>query len=158
MQRTTILALKLMLGLLIAIIIAVQIFALPMIASQMASQFPEFSWFETPGLVIAEVFLVLVLISLVCVWRLLSFVRGATIFSQTSFIYVDVILLAITAATVLILGAFIFMSMSQIGSPAVAFLCVFGILLGISSALLVIVMRGLLRKACELETELSEVV
>jgi xanthosine utilization system XapX-like protein len=71
---------------------------------------------------------------------------------------VDVILGSIILATIIVLGSLITISNAQAGSPSIALLGVLGIIVGSMLALLVVVLRGLLRQASQLESDLAEVV
>jgi len=104
------------------------------------------------------VFLALVEIVLLCVWKLLSLVRTDQIFSQRAFRYVDIIIGAMAMAAVLIAGALIVIYGARAVNPGILLLGVLGIVVGVSLALLVGVLRGLLRKSLQLEQDMSEVV
>lgn len=157
MNRTVIVALKALLVVMILLMLLGQLWVLPGLAEQTATLNPEYAYLQLPGTVIAIAFLACVQLSLVCVWRLLSLARGASIFSRDAFKWVDVILALVIAATLLILASFITLTVVGISSTANA-LCILGVILGSGFALLVVVLRGLLRKATQLEHDLSEVV
>ncbi len=157
MHSTVTVALKALLVVMILIMLAGQIWVIPGVAAQTARQYPEFAYLQLPGTVIAITFLLCVQLALVCVWRLLSLVRASSIFSPDAFKWVDVILALVIAATLLILTSFITLTAVGISSPANV-LCILGVILGSGFALLVVVLRGLLRKASQLEQDLSEVV
>jgi hypothetical protein len=103
-------------------------------------------------------FLLCVQVALVCVWRLLSLVRASIIFSDTAFTYVNIVLGLVALATLLIVGSFITLAIAGAASPSVTILCWLGIVVGSGLSLLVVVMRGLLRQASQLERDLAEVV
>jgi len=88
----------------------------------------------------------------VCVWRLLTLVRRDAVFSDVSFRYVDVIAAAIAAASVL---AFVLAVLLAPGGAAPGLVGLVGgaglVLAGM--ALLVVVMRALLRQAIRRERE-----
>lgn len=158
MHRTAIVLLKALLVVLIGLLLLCQAVVVPATAHGLAVTFPEFAYLEVPGVIVTIVFLACVQLALVCVWRLLSLVRTSTIFSEAPFIYVNIILGAVIVATALILGSFLYLAAESVGSPSVTILCVFGIVVGAGFALMIVVMRGLLRKASQLEHDLSEVV
>ena len=157
MHRTTIIALKALLIVMILFMLAGQAWVIPGVAAQTAAQYPEYAYLEIPGIVVSLLFLVCVQLALVCVWRLLSLVRGSSIFSRDAFKWVDAILALVIVATLLILASLITLTAVGISSPA-NMLCILGVILGSGFALLVVVLRGLLHKASELEQDLSEVV
>lgn len=88
----------------------------------------------------------------VCVWRLLTLVRRGAVFSDVSFRYVDVIVGTIAAASVL---AFVLAVLLAPGGAAPGLVGLVGgaglVLAGM--ALLVVVMRALLRQAVRRERE-----
>lgn len=100
----------------------------------------------------------------VCVWMLLALVRRGTVFSAAAFRYVDVIVGAVAAASTL---AFV---TAAILAPTAAPPGVVGLIggagLGVAGiALVIVVMRALLRQAVDrdgeatrLQTELDEVI
>ena len=107
-------------------------------------------------------FVVCVEIAVVCLWRLLTFARSETIFSPRAFRFVDTI-----AVCALIGGALIILVSVSILAPApdldgpppgmvLLFLLFGGGCWGI--ALLVVVMRGLLRRAIDWREELEVVI
>lgn len=157
MNRAAILSLKALLAALIAVLLACQIWVIPGVAAQTVLQHPEFAYLQLPGILIAIAFVLCMQLSLVCTWQLLTLVRGFSIFSQNAFKWVDAILGLVIGATLLILASLITLTVVGISSPANV-LCVLGLVLGASFALLVVVMRGLLHKASQLEQDLAEVV
>lgn len=158
MNRTAIASLKTLLAVMILLILASQVFVVPGVAETTAYMYPEFAYLKTPGIVITVAFLLCVQLALVCVWRLLSFVRTSTIFSRDAFKWVDGILVLVVIATVIILLAFIILQVAGIGSGPANMIAAFGVVLGSGFALLVVVLRGLLHQASQLEQDLAEVV
>lgn len=157
MHSTVTVALKALIVVMILFMLAGQALVIPGVAVQTAMQYPEYAYLKVPGIVIAVAFLLCVQLALVCVWRLLSLVRASSIFSRDAFKWVDVILALVIGATLLIFTSFITLTAVGISSPANV-LCILGVILGSGFALLVVVLRGLLRKASQLEQDLSEVV
>jgi hypothetical protein len=157
MHSTVTVALKALIVVMILFMLAGQALVIPGVASQTAMQYPEYAYLKVPGIVIAIAFLLCVQLALVSVWRLLSLVRASSIFSRDAFKWVDVILALVIGATLLILISFITLTAVGISSPANV-LCILGVILGSGFALLVVVLRGLLRKASQLEQDLAEVV
>ncbi|MET0296979.1 MAG: DUF2975 domain-containing protein [Microbacterium sp.] len=158
MQRSTIVVLKGLIAVLLALLLACQIFIVPIVAAQSAWRYHEIAYLQIPGLVIGVLFLVCVQIVLVCVWRLLSLVRKDAIFTERAFPEVDVSLWAVAFATFLVAVALVTLSASGVMNGSITLLCVLGIVVGGGLSLLIVVLRGLLRKATQLEQDLSEVV
>ncbi|MDN3496206.1 DUF2975 domain-containing protein [Planococcus sp. APC 4015] len=158
MRNSTILILKGLIAVLLAMLVACQIFIVPLVAAQSAWRFHEIAYLQVPGVVIGILFLACVQIVLVCVWRLLSLVRADAIFTERAFPEVDVSLGAVVFATLLVAVALVTLTASGVMNGSITLLCVLGIVVGAGLSLLIIVMRGLLRRATQLEHDLSEVV
>lgn len=151
-------ALKALIVVLVALLLASQILVIPEVARITALRNPDVVQLEIPGIIGAVVFLALVEVTLVCVWFLLSLVQTDRIFRVEAFRYVDIILGALVAAGVLILAAYLVILANRAVSLSLSLLAILGVVVSAALALLVVVLRGLLRKALELEQDLSEVV
>lgn len=158
MQPRVTAVLKTLIAVMIALLVVAQVWMIPGLAAATADRFPEFARLEIPGIIAAVVFLVCVEVVLICIWRLLSLVRTERIFSSKAFIYVDAIIAMMLTASLIIVVSNLIILGAQAGSPSILLVSVLGIVVGIALALLVVVMRGLLRKALELEQDMSEVV
>ncbi len=158
MHPRVIIALKALIIVMLLMLVLSQVFMIPSVAAGTADRNPELAFLEIPGVIGGVLFLVLVEAVLLCVVRLLSLVRADTIFSPHAFRYVDVIIAAMIAAAVLIGVSFVVLVIAGAANPSIAILAVLGVTVGLGLALLVVVMRGLLRKALQLEQDLSEVV
>lgn len=88
----------------------------------------------------------------ICVWMLLNRVRRGSIFSESSFRYVDVIIGAILLAAALAVALAIALSPGETAPGVVGLICGAALVLG-GMALLVVVMKALLRQAIERDTE-----
>ncbi|MFE4206854.1 DUF2975 domain-containing protein [Streptomyces goshikiensis] len=103
--------------------------------------------------------------ALVCVWRLVTMVRRGTVFSHAAFRYVDVVIGAIVAASLLWFAATIVNAPGQREDPGVTVI-MGGIGLAILGvALIVLVLRMLLAQAVardveatQMQAELDEVI
>jgi hypothetical protein len=158
MNRTAIVALKALIVVMIALMLICQVVVVPSVAEQTASMNPDVAFLEVPGILFAVAFLVCVQLALICVWRLLSLVGASVIFSEDAFKWVDGILALVVIATLLILGALVTFQLSGVALGPLTVICLLGVILGAGFALLVVVLRGLLRQASQLERDLSEVV
>ncbi|MHA6669439.1 DUF2975 domain-containing protein [Homoserinimonas sp. A447] len=158
MNRTAIVTLKALIVVMIVLVLACQIFIVPEAAEQSAYYNPEFAYLKVPGILITVAFLLCVQLALVCVWQLLTLAGASVIFSKDAFKWVNGILYLVIAATLLIFGSFIILQAAGVASGSVNLMCVFGVVLGAGFALLVVVLRGLLHQASQLEQDLSEVV
>jgi hypothetical protein len=100
-------------------------------------------------------------IALVAVWVLLSMVRKGAIFSDRAFRWVDVIIAVAGLATLLTLavGIHLYYVVNPIlDAPGMVAIAVALTILGSAFVLLMFVMRGLLRSATSMHSELAEVV
>jgi hypothetical protein len=88
----------------------------------------------------------------VCVWQLLTRVRRGSIFSESSFRYVDVIIGAIAAAAVLMFALAVLLAPGGTAPGIVGLICGGALVLG-GVALLVVVMKALLKQATDREHE-----
>ena len=158
MHRTAIVALKTLIFVLLLLLLACQVFVIPAVAQQMVEKSPQLGYLQVSGIVVTVGFLLCVQVALGCVWRLLSLVRASVLFRDNAFTYVNIILGLVALATLLIFGSFITLAVAGGASPSVIMLCSLGIVVGSGLALLIVVMRGLLRKASLLEQDLAEVV
>jgi len=158
MHRTTIVILQALIAGLIALLLFCQIVVIPQTAASMATLYPEFAQLRVPGILIGVAFALCAQVLLVCVWRLLALVRVGSIFRSTSFVWVDVALGAVVVATLLVVGSLVVLQIAGASPPSISLLCVIGVVVGSGLSLLIVVLRGLLRKATELEHDLSEVV
>ena len=102
---------------------------------------------------------------LVCVWRLLTMVRRGTVFSHAAFRYVDVVIGAVAAASLLTFGLGVVLAPGEAVAPGIVLLIGGAGVLVAGIALIVLVLRMLLAKAVardaeahHLQAELDEVI
>jgi len=150
--------LKALIILLLGLLLASQTLVIPQVARITAARNPDVAQLEIPGIIGAVVFIGLIEVTLVCIWFLLSLVQEGRIFRVEAFRYVDIILGALIAAGAIILLSYIVIVASRAVSLSLSLLAVLGIVVSAALALLLVVLRGLLRKALELEQDMSEVV
>jgi hypothetical protein len=158
MRRSVIPATKTLIVVLFAIILACQVWIVPVIGASFARSDPDFAALQIPGVVMVDALLLCGQIVLVCVWRLLSLTARDTIFDAAAFRWVDAIVVAVILAIVLIAAGLIVLSASGAGSPIIALTGLIGLIAMTGLALVVVVMRGLLRQATALRQEMAEVV
>lgn len=158
MARTAVVFFKVAIALLIALLGVCQIVVIPATAVAMGQRYPEFASLVVPGTVIGIVFVLSAQVVLVCVWRLLSLVRADSIFTDRAYVWVDLSLWCVALATALVVGSLVLLSLAGASPPSITLLCLIGIVVGGCLSLLIVVLRGLVRKASQLEHDLSEVV
>ncbi len=150
--------LRLLLIAMIALLLVAQVFALPPTAAQWAHQFPDLAWLRIPGLVVGTAFIVCVQVVLACLWRMLGFMRSDGPFSSRALAYITVIIVVIVVAAALIGVALALLTAANAANPSIVLLGCFGIVVGAGLALLVVVLRELLRRELDMQHDLSEVV
>lgn len=104
-------------------------------------------------------------VAFVAGWMLLGMIAGDSIFSDRAFRWVDVIIGAAAAATVLtaVVFCYVFVAGANSSADEMPLLGALGSLLacggaGAAFTMLMLIMRGLLRKATEMKTEMAEVI
>jgi hypothetical protein len=149
MGNVTILALRIVIALALAGSVVVQVMIVPAIWNDLVDASPA-----TRITVVSIVALGVVAMQVfaVCVWMLLTRVRRGSVFSESSFRYVDVIVGAISAAAVLAVGMGVLLAQGEAAPGVVGLVCGAGLVLA-GMALLVVVMKALLRQAIARERE-----
>lgn len=151
MGKATILALRVVIALALAGSLVVQTLIVPAIWVDMAD---EVLWGRITFITLIVLGVVTMQVFAVCVWQLLTKVRKGSVFSDSSFRYVDVIIWTIAAAAVLTFAMAVLLAPGSIAPGVVGLICGASLVLG-GMALLVVVMKNLLRQAIEREAEAS---
>jgi Protein of unknown function (DUF2975) len=149
--------LRILLGLAFAALVLAQVVVLPSMSDDWVKEWPELAhsgWLLT----VSVLELLCVQVVIVCTWRLLTMVKDDRIFSEASLAWVNVIVAAMAAAWVLLLGTFLYV-VGPGGPPGpwVAMLLLM-LVAGAVLGLLVVVMRALLRQATSLRTDMEAVI
>ena len=142
---------------LFGILVMFQTLSLPGQFAHMAEESPELAYLRWPLTAVTVFWVLCVQVVIVSTWKLLTMVKNDRIFSDASLVWVDVIVWAIVAAWVVLLGVFLYFGIraSDPGLPLQLFLMVIGVaVLG----LLMVVMRALLRQAVTLRTDMEAVI
>jgi len=161
MGKSTILTLRVVIALALAGSLIVQTFIVPALWRDLDG---EALWGRITLVVIAVLGVATMQVFAVCVWQLLTRVRKGSVFSERSFRYVDIIIWAVVAAAVLAFALAVLLAQGSIAPGVVGLVCGASLVLG-GMALLVVVMKTLLRQAIDredearaLRSELDEVV
>ena len=168
MGKLTVLALRIVLAMVLAGSLFVQAVMAPLLATDLKEDFsPDVADVRAPIIVITVLGFVIIQVTAVCVWRLLTMVRRGTVFSHAAFRYVDVIIGAAAAASLLTLALGVTLAPGEAVAPGIVLL-IGGAAVGVGVAgiaLVVLVMRMLLAQAVardaeahHLQTELDEVI
>jgi hypothetical protein len=149
MGRTTITVLRVVIALALAGSLVVQTVITPLLWIDLIDT-P--AWFRVSFVVIVVLGVASMQVFAVCVWMLLTKVRRGSIFQPSSFRLVNVIIGAMAAAALLILAFAFVLAPSEIAPGIVALVCGAALVMA-GVALLVVVMKALLRQAIERENE-----
>jgi hypothetical protein len=162
MGHLTILALRTVLALALVGSVFVQVVMVPLMWIDL-DEAP--AAVRIPFVVIVVLGILTMQVSAVCVWRLLTMVRRGTVFSHGAFRYVDIVIGAISAASLLTFALAVTLAPGEDVAPGVVGL-ICGIALVVAGvALVVLVLRMLLAQAVardaeahHLQAELDEVI
>ena len=165
MGRLAILALRAVITLMFAGLLVVQGMVIPAIGRDIDGGDPAYTHLRWPVVIVLFLGVLAVQVALVCIWQLLTMVRRDTVFSAAAFRYVDVVIGAAVAATLLAMVLSFVLAPGEAVAPGVVLLVVIGGMGTAAVALLVLVLRVLLAKAVALDTtattlraELDEVI
>ncbi|MGW3013100.1 DUF2975 domain-containing protein [Streptomyces sp. NPDC001219] len=142
-----------------------QAVVIPTTAADEVDSFPPYAPFAAPYVAVAIVGIACVQVALAAVWMLLTMVQRDAIFTSRAFRWVDTIIGSAVVATLLAIGVTVHLAVTDIPSPddgmellgaLAAAMASVGV--GAAFAMLVAVLRSLLHKATDLQTEIAEVV
>lgn len=150
MGTVTILALRVVLATALAGSLFVQAVMVPLLWADL-DEAP--AAVRVPVIVIVVLGIVTMQVTGVCVWRLVTMVRRGTVFSHAAFRYVDVVIGAITVASLLTFGLAVTLAPGEAVAPGIVLL-ICGVSLVVAGvALIVLVLRMLLAQAVALDAE-----
>ena len=166
MGRLAILALRVVLSLVLVGTVFVQAVMVPLLAHDLEEDFSsDVADIAAPLIVIIVLGFVAVQVTTVCVWRLLTMVREGTVFSDGAFRYVDVIIGAAVAASLLTFALGVTLAPGEAVAPGIVLLIGGAAVVVAGVALIILVMRALLAQAVardaeahDLQSELDEVI
>jgi hypothetical protein len=157
MERWAVAALRVFLVLLFGVLVVFQTLSLPGGIAHMARESPQDAGLRWPLTAIAVFLVLCVQVVVVSTWRLLTLVRKDRIFSEAAMAWVDAMVWAIAAAWAVLVGVFVFVGVNadDPGMPMLMLLVVLGVTV---VGLLMVVMRGLLRQATTLRSDMESVI
>ncbi|MET9426740.1 MULTISPECIES: DUF2975 domain-containing protein [unclassified Streptomyces] len=158
MGKLTVLALRAVLGVLLAGSVFVEAVMVPLLAIDLRQLAPEYAYLRAPLLAIMFLGVVAFQVVLVCVWRLVTMVRRGTVFSHAAFRYVDVVTGAFVAAALLVFALAVVLAPGEAVAPGIVLLICGASLAVLGVALVVLVLRMLLAQATRMQAELAEVI
>jgi hypothetical protein len=150
MGNLTVLALRVVLAMVLAGTLFVQVVMVPLLWADL-DEAP--AGVRVPVVVIVILGIVTMQVTAVCVWRLLTMVRRGTVFSHAAFRYVDIVIGAVSTASVLVFALGVTLAPGEDVAPGVVLL-IGGVSLTVAGvALIVLVLRMLLAQAVALDAE-----
>ena len=156
-EHRAVAALRVFLVLLFGILVVFQVMSLPGQFAHMAEESPDMAHLRWPLTAVTVFWVLCAQVVIVSTWKLLTLVRRDRIFTESSLVWVDVIVWAIGAAWAVLLGVFLWVGFNadDPGLPLLLILMLTGVtVLG----LLMVVMRALLRQATTLRTDMEAVI
>ena len=156
-EHRAVAALRVFLVLLFGILVVLQVMSLPGQFAHMAEESPDMAHLRWPLTAVTVFWVLCAQVVIVSTWKLLTLVRRDRIFTESSLVWVDVIVWAIGAAWAVLLGVFLWVGFNadDPGLPLLLILMLTGVtVLG----LLMVVMRALLRQATTLRTDMEAVI
>lgn len=166
MGRAMIFAVRIVLAMVLIGSLFVQVVMVPLLARDLKEGLvPEHAYLRTPLIVIAVLGILTIQVAFGCVWKLLSMARLGTVFSYGAFRYVDTIIGAVSAASLLTFLLGVLLAPGDTVAPGMILLIGGAGVLIACVALIVLVLRALLAQAVhrdsqarELQAELNEVI
>src|SRR5918993_3283528 len=147
MGALTILITRIVLAMVLAGSLFVQLVMVPLLATDLNDLRPSYAYLRTPLLIIVVLGIVTIQVVLVCVWRLVTMVRRGTVFSDAAFRYVNVVIGALAAASLLTFALGVLLAPGEAVAPGIVLLIGGAAVLVAGIALIVLLMRMLLAQA-----------
>lgn len=156
-ERWAVLALRVFLVVLFGILVVFETMSLPGQFAHMARENPNDAALRWPATTITIFWVVCVQVVLVATWKLLTLVRKDLIFTEAALKWVDVMVWAIAAAWVVLVGVFLWVGFNadDPGLPMLLLLLTTGVTV---VGLVIIVMRALLQRATTLRSDMEAVI
>lgn len=165
MSTLTIQALRAVLAAALAGSVFVQAVMVPLVWRDMDGADADVLDVRAPVLLIVVLGILTTQVVMLCLWRLLTMVRAGTVFSDAAFRYVDLMIGAIAGASTLLFALGVVLAPGEAVAPGTVLLVGGAGLVVAGIALVVVVMRSLLRQAVardreatHLRAELDEVI
>jgi hypothetical protein len=152
--KLSLVALRVVLAVSLAGSIFVQAVMVPLLAIDLHEDFnSDVADVRIPIIVIIVLGIVAIQVTMVCVWRLLTMARRGTVFSPAAFRYVDIVIGAIAAASLLAFAFGVVLAPGETVAPGVVLLIGGAAVLIAGVGLIVVVLRMLLAQAVALDAE-----
>ncbi len=165
MGRATVLAVRIVLATVLVGSLFVLVVMVPLMAIDLRDLAPDYVYLRVPLIVIAVLAVLTVEVTFACVWQLVTMARRGTVFSHEAFRYVNIIIVAVAAASLLTFVLGVILAPGEAVAPGMVLLIGGAGVLIAGVALIVLVLRALLAQAVardaeanELQAELNEVI
>lgn len=156
-ERWAVTALRVFLVVLFGVLVVLETLSIPGSYAHMARMNPEEAYLRWPATIISVFWVVCAQVVLVATWKLLTLVRKDQIFTETALRWVDVMVWAITAAWVVLVGVFVWVGF-QADDPGVLVLFLLITSTVTVFGLVLVVMRALLQRATALRSDMEAVI
>ena len=157
MQNFLIASLRAVVTVIMLGLLGAQVVVFPLAADEAARTFPEVAWLRWPLLSVVIVGLALAQVALGCLEALLTMIQRDTIFTPRALRPLTAIIALIVADTVAVTGINVYLSVGLQANPPGIFLGLAALTVtGVAAALLVGVLRGLVRRAIGLRTQVAQ--
>ena len=158
MARRPIAILRVLLGVIMALLLIGQLVLVPILAWETATWAPEFAAHAVPLAVLVGAGFLGAELVVWCVWRLTALVRDDVVFSPAAFRHVDLMIRSFAGIALAATAVLLYVVVLGAG-PITVPLAVLAVVVGAgAAALLVVVLRALLRQATGLKADLAEVI
>jgi hypothetical protein len=155
MGNLTIVALRIVLVSAFAGSLFVQAVMLPLVFRDMDGADREVLDLRMPLVTILVLGIVTTQVVMACLWRLVTMVRRGTVFSDAAFRYVDIIIGAVAAASLLMFTLGVLLAPGESVAPGIVLLIGGAATVIAGIALVVVVMRSLLAQAVARDVEVN---
>ena len=142
---------------LLALLVVFQTLSFPGQFAHMAQESPQDAAWRWPLTALAVFWVLCLQVVVVSTWRLLGLVRDGRIFRPASLPWVDAMIAAVAAGWVVLAAVFVLVGLHA-DDPGLPMVLLALVLIGAVVGLLLVVMRGLLRDATALRSDLEAVI
>ena len=156
-ERAAVVALRVFLVALFGVLVVLQTLSFPGQFAHMAEESRGDAHLRWPLTAIAVFLILCVQVVIVATWQLLTRVQRDQIFDDSAFKWVDLIIAAVAAAWVVMVGLLVYVGVNadDPGAPMLLFVLTVGVTV---VGLLMVVMRALLRRATQLRQDMEAVI
>jgi hypothetical protein len=156
-ERWAVMALRVFLVALFGILVVLETLSIPGSYAYMAQQNPDEAYLRWPSTIVSVFWVVCVQVVIVATWKLLTLVRKDLIFTEAAIKWVNVMVWAIAAGWVVLVGVFIWVGLNADDPGVMVLFFLFTTAVSVIGLVLV-VMRALLQRATTLRSDMESVI